>query len=91
MAFKGLQSPAAGRALELARINQQALGEPQMSGYRDGSPQRFAGTEIANKIGAQADFAMDTKDKKNWPYFRDTIDRLVSFRNTFEGGGEQQA
>lgn len=67
------------KSLELARLNREAMGEPQMGGYRAGSPSRFAGVEISKRIGGQGDFAGDTNDPANQKYFSDYVGRLGSF------------
>lgn len=67
------------KSLELARLNREAMGEPQMGGYRAGSPSRFAGEEISKRIGGQGEFANDANDPANQKYFTDYIGRLGTF------------
>lgn len=88
MAFEGLKNTrSVQEALTNALANQEAMGERIMGGYVSGSPERFAGTKLANMVGAKGEFAMDTNDPKAAPYFKDFIGRSMAFRDTFENPG----
>lgn len=88
MSFKGLQNPTSvQKSLELARLNREALGEPQMTAYRSGVPERFAGERIAKSVGPQGDFAADADNPQNRSHFANLTGRLQAFSATFENPG----